>query len=51
MLIALTGYTRLEGQHESGFDHHLAKPILISELEQVLATATAPPRRRDGSSS
>ncbi len=49
MLIALTGYTRLEDQHESfkaGFDHHLAKPILISELEQVLATATAPPTSR-----
>src|SRR3990172_2143567 len=44
-LIALTGYARPEDQRESfkaGFDHHLAKPIQIPELEQVLATATAP---------
>jgi PAS domain S-box-containing protein len=49
MLIALTGYARPEDQRESfkaGFDHHLAKPILISELEQVLATATSPPTSR-----
>ena len=48
-LIALTGYTRLEDQNESfkaGFDHHLGKPVRISDLEQVLAAATAPPTSR-----
>ncbi len=48
-LIALTGYARPEDQRESfraGFDHHLAKPIQIPELEQVLAAATAPPTSR-----
>jgi two-component system CheB/CheR fusion protein len=48
-LIALTGYARPEDQRESfkaGFDHHLGKPIQIPELEQVLATAMAPPASR-----
>ncbi|OFX19353.1 MAG: hypothetical protein A2V77_19160 [Anaeromyxobacter sp. RBG_16_69_14] len=48
-LIALTGYARPEDQRESfkaGFDHHLAKPIQIPELERVLATAMAPPTSR-----
>jgi len=48
-LIALSGYTRPEDQHESfkaGFDHHLGKPIQISDLEQVLATVTAHPTSR-----
>jgi two-component system CheB/CheR fusion protein len=48
-LIALTGYTRPEDQHESfkaGFDHHLGKPILIPDLEQVLANVTAHPTSR-----
>lgn len=48
-LIALTGYTRPEDRRESleaGFDHHLGKPIQISELAKVLATATAYPTSR-----
>jgi two-component system CheB/CheR fusion protein len=48
-LIALTGYTRPEDQRESleaGFDHHLGKPIMIPELERLLATVTAQPASR-----
>ncbi len=43
-LIALTGYTRSEDQRnslEAGFDAHLGKPVVIAELEKVLAKVTA----------
>jgi PAS domain S-box-containing protein len=48
-LIALTGYTRPEDHREAfkaGFDHHLGKPVHISELEHVLASLTAHPASR-----
>ncbi len=52
-LIALTGYTRPEDQSEAfsaGFDHHLGKPVIFRDLEQILASVTAPPTCRDASS-
>jgi PAS domain S-box-containing protein len=39
-LVALTGYARPEDQRraiESGFDHHLGKPVDIAQLQAVLA--------------
>jgi PAS domain S-box-containing protein len=43
-LIALTGYTRPEDQRKTfkaGFDHHLGKPVSISELVKLLASVSA----------
>jgi CheY-like chemotaxis protein len=48
-LIAISGYTRPEDQHEAfkaGFDHHLGKPFAIAELEGLLAAVTAQPTSR-----
>jgi two-component system CheB/CheR fusion protein len=44
-LIALTGYALADDQRrafEAGFDHHLAKPFALTELERVLAGSTGP---------
>lgn len=43
-LIALTGYGRstdVEQARQSGFDHHLLKPIDLAQLEAVLAAVKA----------
>ncbi|HEY1189847.1 MAG TPA: response regulator [Gemmata sp.] len=48
-LIALTGYGRPEDvarAHEAGFDAHLTKPVVLADLQRVLAGARgAPPAR------
>lgn len=44
--VALTGYGLTRDQQrsrEAGFDTHLTKPVLYSDLERVLAAATLPP--------
>jgi PAS domain S-box-containing protein len=44
--VALTGYGLTRDQQrsrEAGFDAHLTKPVLYSDLERVLATASLPP--------
>jgi DNA-binding response OmpR family regulator len=48
-LVALTGYARPEDQRmafEAGFDHHLGKPLSLTQLEEFLARlpADATPR-------
>ncbi|MBL7952785.1 MAG: PAS domain S-box protein [Flavobacteriales bacterium] len=43
-IIALTGWGQSEDRqrsHDAGFDHHLVKPVVRAELEQVLASARA----------
>lgn len=40
VLVALTGFGQEEDQrraYESGFDHHLTKPVSIADLEKILA--------------
>lgn len=40
VLVALTGFGQEEDQrraYESGFDHHLTKPVAIADLEKILA--------------
>ncbi len=40
LLIALTGYGQREDKQkarEAGFDYHLTKPILIADIEKLLA--------------
>jgi signal transduction histidine kinase/CheY-like chemotaxis protein len=47
-LVALTGYALAEDQRrafEAGFDHHLAKPFELRELERILAGSAGPGRR------
>jgi CheY-like chemotaxis protein len=42
-LVALTGHARPEDEqkaHDAGFDMHVAKPISLKRLEQVMADAT-----------
>src|SRR6266568_1001936 len=42
LLVALTGYALPEDRRQAlqaGFDHHLAKPVALEELESVLASA------------
>jgi CheY-like chemotaxis protein len=42
-LVALTGHTRAEDEtkaHDAGFDRHVAKPLSLKKLEQVMADAT-----------
>jgi DNA-binding response OmpR family regulator len=44
--VALTGYGQLEDQRrvrESGFDHHLTKPVDLAVLERILAGAVRAP--------
>jgi signal transduction histidine kinase/CheY-like chemotaxis protein len=41
LLIAMTGYGQEEARHlskEAGFDHHLVKPVDLSELNRLLAS-------------
>ena len=43
VLVALTGYGRdsdREASRLAGFNHHLVKPALIEQLEQILATVS-----------
>lgn len=45
ILIALTGYAGpedVEKAKEAGFDAHLAKPLRVAALEEILATAGDP---------
>ncbi len=47
-LIALTGYALADDQRkafEAGFDHHLAKPFELAELERILACSAGASRR------
>lgn len=42
LLIALSGYGQKEDKRmarNAGFDHHLTKPILVSEIEQLFGSA------------
>lgn len=44
ILIALTGYGHVEDRERTnaaGFDHHLTKPVVASQLTQLLETATS----------
>lgn len=46
LLVALSGYALpedLQRAHEAGFARHLAKPLGIDNLEELLATANCPP--------
>jgi CheY-like chemotaxis protein len=39
LFIALTGYGQDEDKkraHDAGFDHHLTKPILVAEIEELI---------------
>jgi PAS domain S-box-containing protein len=52
-LVALSGYALPEDiakAQAAGFDHHLAKPPTIEELEQVLSTRVSGPRSEDPAS-
>jgi len=49
VLVALTGWGTEEDRrktHAAGFDHHLTKPVDVSEVQAVLASAHAPSRHR-----
>jgi len=42
LLVALTGYDQLSDRqraHEAGFDHHLAKPVRIDDVRQLLSSS------------
>ena len=43
VLVALTGYGQesdREASRQAGFNHHLVKPALLEQLQQVLATVS-----------
>src|SRR6185503_6438414 len=47
VLVALSGYARAEDivrAKAAGFDHHIAKPASLEEIEAVLATARLHPQ-------
>lgn len=42
LLIAATGYGRLEDGGDSAFDHHLVKPVDITQVQALLAPRALP---------
>jgi two-component system CheB/CheR fusion protein len=49
-LVAVSGYTRpedLRRAREAGFDRHLAKPVLLEDLERVISEVPAGPAGRE----
>src|SRR5262249_7867479 len=46
VLVALTGYGQAEDRRRSqqaGFDHHLVKPVVLPQLQELIATSAAEP--------
>lgn len=52
VLVAMTGYgqdTDRQQASEAGFDHHLVKPVNLTDLENLLACLSAPSKAADSS--